>query len=101
LLLKHLKSKRKITRKKFAEACGVHSVTISLWYEQEDFGDTIWNKIKPVLGEFNINPDYLRGTSNVMTTDEAQDPNMELVQFRKEILKTLKEIKDILKSMSL
>lgn len=72
-----------------------------MWYSMDEFGDTVWGKIKPVLDKFNINADYLKGTSEIISTKAALDPNMEDVQFRKELLTTLKEIKDLLKSKPL
>jgi hypothetical protein len=86
--------KQKTSRKKFAEMCGVNTVTISLWYEMEKFSDTVWEKMLPVLQDLDINPDYITGTSDVMTTKALQDPSVDEVLWRKEILKTLKEIRD-------
>ena len=94
--LLHLR-KQKVTRIRFAEECGIKTVTMSFWFDMEKFGAVVWNKLEPALRKYNINPAYVQGTSDKMVLSE--EPILTEREWQQDLMSLLKEMNGLLREI--
>lgn len=81
-------------QKQLCEDIGIRQSSLNYWQNLENFSPLIWRKLRPVLEKYNLNEDYISGESD---KKEKVDNLTDERAFREEVLRMLKEIKEMIK----